>query len=291
MVRGRGFPLPLFFSERRVPLERASVMLERLLMDAPERQKKDLSVFFASVFFVLGFSLVFSLVGVLLQTVLANVSYEAQMWLGRIGGVVIILFGLFLLGLVTPEFLERDHKIAVKTRFKSAYLTSFVFGAAFAVGWTPCVSAALGAILTLAATNAGSAFFLLAAYTLGIGIPFLLVGYFTSQAEALINRAGKWLEYFQYVFGAFLIVIGILIFTGELSRIANFQVLTGFLTSLNIGTSAGGNISSLSLINIGIAFIAGLGSFFSPCILPIIPGFLSYLASTAVPKKTEHTTT
>lgn len=253
--------------------------------------KRDWSVFLSSVFFVLGFSIVFSLVGVLLQTALVHVSGTAQVWLGRIGGTIIILFGLFLLHLFTPAFLERDHKFAVKRKFKSYYVTSFVFGAAFAVGWTPCVSAALGAILALATTQAGSAFFLLVAYTLGIGIPFLLVGLFTNQAQALIDKAGKWLDYLQYVFGALLVVVGIFIFTGELSKIADFQFLTTLLTSMNVGTSAGGTINSLNIINFGIAFVAGLGSFLSPCILPIIPGFLSYLASTAAKNTSTNTPT
>lgn len=249
------------------------------------QKRRDWGVFLSSVFFVLGFSVVFSLVGVLLQTVLSNVSYEVQIWLGRIGGIIIILFGLFLVKLISPAFLQSTHTFAVKKRFKSYYVTSFVFGAAFAVGWTPCVSAALGAILALASTQASSAFFLLFAYTLGIGIPFLVVGLFTTQAEALINKAGKWLEYFQYVFGGLLIIMGVLIFAGELSRIANFEFLTTFLTDLNVSTSVGGNISSLNIVNIVIAFVAGLGSFLSPCILPIIPGFLSYLASTAAKNK------
>jgi len=246
---------------------------------------RDWSIFFASVFFVLGFSFVFSLVGVLLQTVLVNSSYEVQTWLGRIGGIIIILFGLFVLGLFTPAFLKRDHKIAVKRRFKSKYLTSFVFGAAFAVGWTPCVSAALGAILVLAATNATSAFFLLFAYTLGIGIPFLVVGLFTNQAQAFIDKAGGWLRYVEYVFGALLVVIGVLIFVGELSQIANFQFLTDILTSLHVGTSAGETIKSLSITNFAIALFAGLASFLSPCVLPIIPGFLSYLAQVSIEPK------
>ncbi len=149
----------------------------QIVMLTEQTQKRDWSVFLSSVFFVLGFSSVFSLVGILLQTILASVSSGVQEWLGRIGGTIIILFGLFLLNLFTPQFLKRDHTIAVHKRFNSYFLTSFVFGAAFAVGWTPCVSAALGAILALATTQAGSAFFLLFAYTLGIGIPFLLVGF------------------------------------------------------------------------------------------------------------------
>jgi len=246
---------------------------------------RDWSIFFSSVFFVLGFSLVFSLVGVLLQTVLSGVSYTVQEWLGRIGGVIIILFGFFLLGLFTPSFLRRDHKILVKRRFRSHYLTSFVFGAAFAVGWTPCVSVALGAILALSTTQASSAFLLLVAYTLGLGIPFLLVGFFTEQSQALINRLGKKLLYFQYFFGLILIALGVLVFTGTLSRIANLQFLTDILLSLNLVTSIGGGLDSLTIVNFSIAFLAGLGSFLSPCILPLIPGFLSYLASTAVKKE------
>ena len=249
-------------------------------------EKRNWNVFLSSVFFVLGFSLVFSIVGILLQTVLVHASYTVQTWLGRIGGIIIIFFGLFTVGLISPSFLQMDHKIAVKKRFGSYFLTSFVFGAAFAVGWTPCVSAALGAILALAVTQSGSAFLLLVAYTLGIGIPFLLVGFFTNQAQRLITKAGKWLTYVQYVFGVLLIIIGIFIFTGELSQIANFQFLTTILTSVHGGTSAGGNITSLTIVNVAISFFAGLASFLSPCILPIIPGFLSYLASTAIKKPT-----
>ena len=246
--------------------------------------KRDWNIFLSSAFFVLGFSSVFSLLGIVLQTVLSHSSAIVQEWLGRAGGVIIIFFGLFLLDLIAPAFLSQDHKFKVKT-FRSNYITSFVFGAAFAVGWTPCVSAALGAILALATTQASSAFFLLFSYTLGIGIPFLLVGLFTAKAQNLINRAGKWLRYIQYFFGLLLVAIGILVFVGELSKIANFEFIANLLASLNLTSSVGGNIQSLSLINLAVAFLAGLGSFLSPCILPIIPGFLSYLASSTIKKE------
>ncbi len=249
------------------------------------KQPRDWSVFFSSVFFVLGFSVVFSIVGVLLQTVLAHSSFVVKMWLGYAGGIVIILFGLFLLGLFTPAFLTRTHTFAVRGNSKSKYATSFLFGAAFAVGWTPCVSAALGAILALAAVNAGSAFLLLCAYTLGLGIPFLVVGAFTNQAQEFINRAGTWLKYVEYFFGVILIIIGIFIFTGELSKVANVQFLANILIALHLGTSAGGNIASLSIVNIAIALFAGFASFLSPCVLPIIPGFLSYLAESSIKKQ------
>lgn len=247
-----------------------------------EHNPRNWNIFWSSVFFVLGFSVVFSLVGILLQTVLSYASYTVQEWLGRIGGVIIIFFGLFVMGLITPSFLQREHAVRVTKRFRSHLATSFMFGAAFAVGWTPCVSAALGAILALASSHPSSAFFLLLAYTLGIGIPFLVVGFFTAQAQALIQKAGKWLIAIQYVFGALLVFMGVLVFVGQLSRIANLEFLAATLDSLNLVSSAGGGIQGLSIFSFGIAFFAGLGSFLSPCILPLVPGFLSYLASEAI---------
>jgi cytochrome c-type biogenesis protein len=239
-------------------------------------KKKSWDLFLASVFFVLGFSVVFSLLGVLLQSVLSDVSYSVQVWLGRIGGVVIILFGLYLVGLIKPKFLQREHKIQVKRRFKSMYLTSFVFGAAFAVGWTPCVGAILGAILTLAVSNPGSAFFLLLSYSIGLGVPFLLVGAFTQKASKLISKAGKWLMYVNIVFGIILIVLGVFVYTNQLSRVANLAFATDFLQSLNVGT-----VGLESGLNIFISFLAGLASFLSPCVLPLVPAFLSFLTAEA----------
>src|SRR3989338_3358066 len=127
-------------------------------------KKINWDTFICSIFFVLGFSLIFSLVGVLLQTLLTNFGYTVQNWLSRIGGIVVIFFGLYITGLIKPKFLEKDHKLIVRRKFKSSYTTSFVFGAAFAVGWTPCVTAALGAILAMAATKPASAFILLLTY-------------------------------------------------------------------------------------------------------------------------------
>jgi len=242
--------------------------------------KRNWDVFLASVFFVLGFSFVFSLLGILLQTVLSNVSFQVQTWLGRIGGIFIIFFGLYLLGFIKPKFLEQEHKLHIKKKFKSVYLTSFIFGAAFAVGWTPCVGAILGAVLALAIIEPSTAFFLLLSYSLGLGIPFLLVGLFTNQAQGLINKAGKWITYANYIFGAILIVLGIFVFTNQLSLIANFPIASKILISLNVG-----GVSLGTSLNLGIAFFAGLFSFLSPCVLPLIPAFLAYLASTVVKDK------
>ena len=102
-----------------------------------ETGSKRKEIFINSIFFVLGFSIVFALLGVLLNTLLENIAYDAQLWLSRIGGVMIIFFGLYLVGLIKIPFLEKEYKFGVKTKFKSRYATSFLFGLAFAAGWTP----------------------------------------------------------------------------------------------------------------------------------------------------------
>ncbi|MBI3458844.1 sulfite exporter TauE/SafE family protein [Candidatus Azambacteria bacterium] len=186
-------------------------------------------IFINSIFFVLGFGVIFSLFGVLLNTLLESIAYDVQLWLSRFGGVMIIFFGLYLLGLIKVSFLEKEHKFNVKTKFKSRYATSFLFGLAFAAGWTPCVGPALGVILGLAATQPGSAFILLLTYSLGLGIPFLVVGAFTAQAIEFINRHATGLKYLNILFGVVLLVLGVLMFTQKLSIIANFSLLNKIL--------------------------------------------------------------
>ena len=190
---------------------------------------KRLNIFLNSVFFVLGFSIIFAILGVLLNTLLESVAYEAQAWLARIGGAIIIFFGLYLVGVIKVRFLDREHKFTVKRKFSSQYATSFAFGSAFAAGWTPCVGAALGAILGLAASNPGSAFSLLLAYSLGLGVPFLLVGLFAAQSVVIINKYARVLKYVNIAFGVILIALGVLVFTQSLNLVANFSLLNSLL--------------------------------------------------------------
>lgn len=179
-----------------------------------------LKIIIASVFFVIGFSTVFAILGVLLQSVLEAYAYDVRNYLGYIGGLVIIIFGLMMLGIIKIDALEREHKLRVKET-KYSFLTAFLFGAAFAVGWTPCVGAVLGAVLTLAVTNPATAFPLMLTYALGLGIPFLLVGIFISQAQGVINFLAPHLKTLNMVFGVILVLMGILVFTGNLVVVAN----------------------------------------------------------------------
>ena len=161
----------------------AGVSLNGGIDDKNAKQK----IFLNSLFFVMGFVIIFALFGVIINSLLSNISYDLTQVISKIGGVIIIIFGLFTLGIVKLDFLEREYKLK-PTETRYAYLTSFIFGATFAVGWTPCVGAILGAILTLAFTTPSSAFALLFTYGLGLGIPFLIVGAFTAQATSIIKN-------------------------------------------------------------------------------------------------------
>lgn len=190
-----------------------------------ESSKKRGAIFLTSVFFVLGFTTVFAGLGVLLNTALQGTANEVQLWFSRIGGSFIILFGLFLTGLLKPAFLEREYKFQPKWKTTSRHFTAFLFGASFAGGWTPCVGPVLGSIISLSATEPGSSFILLISYSIGLGIPFLLVGMFASQASMFIKRWASTLRWVNVLFGVLLICIGILVFTENLNLIANFSFL------------------------------------------------------------------
>ena len=183
-----------------------------------------LNIFLNTVYFVLGFSLVFAVLGVIFNSVLANVGTGFQGTLQSIGGVVIIAFGAYLVLATKFRSLNFEKRMTKIRRFKTSYLTSFVFGAAFASGWTPCVGPILGSTLTLAATSPGAAYNSLLAYALGLGIPFLVTGAFFSQATGLIRRMVKYLKYFNPIMGAILIALGILVFTNQLSVVASFPL-------------------------------------------------------------------
>ena len=185
-------------------------------------------IFVNTIFFVLGFTLVFSILGVLINGVFADAAFGIRDWLGKIGGTIIILFGLVLMKVIKLPFLEKERKFRVR-KFSITYVTSFMFGLAFAAGWTPCVGAVLASILTLAAVSANNAFSLLIAYSLGLTLPFLITGLFVSRMQGLIIKYEKALSHVNVVFGIVLVILGILVFTNTLSTISNFGFLQSFM--------------------------------------------------------------
>ncbi len=188
-------------------------------------------VFLNSVMFVLGFSLVFSLIGVLLNSILSNIAYDIQNILSKIGGLIIIIFGLYILGFFRVQFLQREYKLNVNSKFKNTYFNSFIFGLAFAIGWSPCVGVVLGSVLALAATHPGVSLILLFSYSLGLGLPFLLLGLFTKPAMKLIKRSNSFFVYFNKIVGIFLIILGLFVFTQSLNYLSSFESLFNLLNN------------------------------------------------------------
>ena len=198
-----------------------------------------LNIFLNTVYFVLGFSLVFAIMGVVLNSFLANVGISFQSTFQVIGGAVIIAFGGYLILSTKLRILNFEKKMRNLPRFKTTYLTSFVFGAAFASGWTPCVGPILGTTLTLAATSPGAAYNSLLAYSLGLGVPFLVTGAFFSQSTKIIRKMARHLKYFNPLMGAILITLGILLLTNQLSVIGNFPLANEII---NLQGGGGGGL-------------------------------------------------
>jgi cytochrome c-type biogenesis protein len=185
-----------------------------------------INIFLNTVYFVLGFSLVFAVLGVLLNSVLVGVGNGFQHSLTSAGGLVIIGFGVYLILSTKLRTLNFEKKMMTRIpKFKTSYITSFVFGAAFAAGWTPCVGPILGSTFALAASHPAAAYNSLLAYSLGLGVPFLITGAFFSRATGLIRRMVKHLKYFNLAMGGILVIVGILLFTNQLILLANFPLV------------------------------------------------------------------
>ena len=187
-----------------------------------------LNILINTIFFVLGFSVIFSVFGVILNSVLSSSAASLTSGLNQIGGIIIIGFGSFML-LSTKIRQLNVEKRFFPNRTKASYPLSFVFGLAFATCWTPCIGPILGSILTLAATTPGHAFTLLLAYSLGLGIPFILMGIFFSRFTRIIKSLSKHLKYYSVIMGSFIIILGILVLTNQLAAIASFPFLNNLL--------------------------------------------------------------
>ena len=195
-------------------------------LDQSDLQRRD--VLLSTILFVIGFSAVFAALGVLLGTVLQDAATGVLTWLSRLAGAIVILLGLHLTGLLRLPVLDRQYS-ARPTTLRPGNLTSLLFGASFAVAWTPCVGPILGSTLALATTQPASAFPLLLAYAAGLGAPFLLVGLFPARVFSFLKRHQKLAARVHVAFGFVLIGMGVLVFTNKLSLLANFRLLNEVL--------------------------------------------------------------
>jgi cytochrome c-type biogenesis protein len=191
-------------------------------LSAEELQLRRGTALLHAVWFVAGFGLIFILLGAS-ASALGALFLRSQVWIARVGGVLVILFGTYLLGMLRPAFLMRERRIHL-VRKPLGYVGSSVAGVAFGAAWTPCIGPILGAILTLAATRSSIAqgMGLLAVYTLGLALPFLLTALALDRFLVWFQRFRPYLVWVERVSGVLLILLGILLVTDRFTLLANW---------------------------------------------------------------------
>ena len=186
-----------------------------------------------SLMFIAGFSAIFIFFGVS-ATVVGQFFLSHQAWIRRLGGLLIIFFGLYTMGMIKPAFLMRDARVHLQEK-PAGLLGSFLVGVAFGAGWTPCVGPILGTIL-LYASSAGSVstgVWLLSAYSMGLGLPLFFSSLGIQTFLGYFKHAKRHLRFASAVTGVFLVGIGILLMTNSLTR------LTAFFSQVGIGWTIG----------------------------------------------------
>ncbi|MGB7335671.1 MAG: cytochrome c biogenesis protein CcdA [Salaquimonas sp.] len=178
-----------------------------------------------SIIFVLGFSIVFTALGAGASTI-GQLMRAHLDTLAIVAGVIIIIMGLHFIGLFKIGFLYREARFNTS---KAGYVGSFLMGIAFAFGWTPCIGPVLGVILAMASSgqSVGEGASLLAVYSLGLGIPFLLAAFFVGPFMNFLNRFKKHLGTMEKITGILLVITGILFLTGAMQT-ASFWLLETF---------------------------------------------------------------
>lgn len=182
-------------------------------------------IFINGLFFIIGFSAVFIIMGTLVGFVGGSLLAPYRLWLSRIGGIFVVLFGLFMLNVLKLPFLQREFQIktpALLGRGRTA--NSFILGSAFAFGWTPCVGPILGSILLLASTSATAlqGALLLSVFSLGLAVPFLVIAAGIGSASRYVNNLSRWLNVIFIIGGIFLIFLGILLLTGNIGLLISY---------------------------------------------------------------------
>jgi cytochrome c-type biogenesis protein len=261
-------------------------------------------VFSHALLFVAGFTLVFVLLFGIPTTVLGTFFRDYADWIARMGGALIIVLGLHMAGFfkalvrlaslggerakplkdavakvdyTLDSIILPEHRLQAGQDRSPSYARSAVVGITFAAGWTPCVGPLLGLVLSLAYTDPGQAVPLLFVYSMGLAVPFLLTAALLSTAVGFLKRINRYLHAIEVISGVLLVVVGVFLVSGVFSRLnILFSATPQWLTNVESGFAIGATIS------FPLAFLAGLLSFLSPCVLPLVPVYLGYLTGTVV---------
>lgn len=235
-----------------------------------------LILFAHAVLFVLGFSVVFVVGWGGAATLLGQLFGQYKLVLSQIGGAFVVLFGVHTLGLLHIPWLNYDLRPQRSSGQKGGFISSGLMGVFFAAGWTPCIGVTLGAILTLGLSQQTSsqAMVLASGYALGLGLPFLALGLAVARASHIVNRIKPYLRTIQIASGVLLLLIGLLLLTNRMTLIAIWAQQNGLFLDL---APEGVTVPTYPL-----ALLAGLLSFLSPCVLPLVPAYLGHLSGQAI---------
>lgn len=221
--------------------------------------------------FVAGFSLIFIVGWGGAATILGQLFGQYKFVIGKAGGVIVVLLGLVTIGVVRVPWLLVDTR-PQRTRWGPHRIAnSVVFGMLFAAGWTPCIGVTLGAILTLGFSQqtAYQGMILASGYALGLGIPFLILAGLLDRALGFVRKMGRYVRHFQVASGAFLILIGLMMLTDQITQIAIWAQRNGLYLDLALGAASAPTYLA--------AVAAGTLSFLSPCVLPLVPAYMGFL--------------
>jgi len=235
-----------------------------------------LNVFLHALVFVAGFSLVFIVGWGGAATVLGQLFGQYKTVIGQIGGVVVIMFGLATLDIIhLPWFYYSDTRPSFSGT-AGTLAGSALMGLFFAAGWSPCIGATLGAILTLGFSQqtVGQAMWLSSGYSLGLAIPFLILALGLNRATGWVGKMSRHLRTFKVASGVLIMVIGILLLTNWMSLISIWAFKNKlFIDVFSISTGIPSYLTAVA---------AGSLSFLSPCVLPLVPAYLGYLSGHAL---------
>ena len=234
-----------------------------------------LNVFLHALVFVIGFSLVFIVGWGGAATLLGQLFGQYKTLIAQIGGVVVIMFGLATLDLIHLPWFNYDTRPTL-TANTGNFASSALMGLFFAAGWSPCIGATLGAILTLGVSQdtVGQAMWLSSGYSLGLGIPFLVLALGLNRATGWVRKMSRHVRTFKIISGVLMITIGVLLLTNWMSLISIWAFKNRLF--IDVFSISSGVPSYLT------AILTGLLSFFSPCVLPLVPAYLGYLSGRAL---------
>jgi cytochrome c-type biogenesis protein len=223
-----------------------------------------------ALLFVSGFSIIFVIGWGGAATLIGGLFGQYKAVLGRVGGAIVIAFGLAMLGVLPIPWLYADTRRQALPASRYRSLNALLLGMIFAAGWTPCIGTTLGAILTIGMTQSGQGMLLSAAYSAGLALPFLALAIVLDRAVAVARRLGRYARAIQLASGVVLVLVGLLMVTGRMTLIGIWAQRHGYFLNPNLGAA-----SAPTMV---VALIAGVVSFLSPCVLPLVPAYLGYLS-------------